>query len=120
MTQEQPQPDRASDGFAILTLATTFLLRYGPFLVSRLLFEPFLDTVHIYAPHILRGLTASIDRRRSVLSTRHWDRLSSVRESAFFDSISFLFLCVGQLWRTADIPLHFNLPDAIPSVRFLL
>jgi hypothetical protein len=50
MTQEQPHPDRASDGFAILTLAITFLLRYGPFLVSRLLFGPFLDNVHIYGP----------------------------------------------------------------------
>jgi hypothetical protein len=50
MTQEQPHPDHASDGFAILTLAITFLLRYGPFLVSRLLFGPFLDNVHIYGP----------------------------------------------------------------------
>lgn len=38
------------DGFAILALVITFLLRYAPFLASRLLFGPFLDNVHIYGP----------------------------------------------------------------------
>src|SRR4030095_9119235 len=38
------------DGFSILALVITFLLRYAPFLVSRLLFGPFLDNVHIYGP----------------------------------------------------------------------
>jgi hypothetical protein len=50
MTQEQVHPSRALDGFAILALAVTFLLRYAPFLASRLLFGPFLDNVHIYGP----------------------------------------------------------------------
>jgi hypothetical protein len=40
----------ASDGFAGLALLVTFVLRYAPFLVSRLLFGPFLDNVHIYGP----------------------------------------------------------------------
>jgi hypothetical protein len=38
------------DGFAILALVITFLLRYAPFLASRLLFGPFRDNVHIYGP----------------------------------------------------------------------
>jgi hypothetical protein len=38
------------EAFAILALAITFLLRYTPFLASRLLFGPFLDNVHIYGP----------------------------------------------------------------------
>jgi hypothetical protein len=38
------------DSFAVLALIVTFLLRYGPFLKSRLLFGPFLDNVHIYGP----------------------------------------------------------------------
>ena len=50
MTHEQSRPDRGSDGFAILGLAITFLLRYAPLLASRLLFGPFLDNVHIYGP----------------------------------------------------------------------
>jgi hypothetical protein len=40
----------ALDSFALLALIITFLLRYGPFLASRLLFGPFLDNVHIYGP----------------------------------------------------------------------
>jgi hypothetical protein len=40
----------ALDCFALLALTITFLLRYGPFLASRLLFGPFLDNVHIYGP----------------------------------------------------------------------
>lgn len=40
----------ALDSFALLALIMTFLLRYGPFLASRLLFGPFLDNVHIYGP----------------------------------------------------------------------
>src|SRR5207249_4171697 len=39
-----------SDGFIILALVSTFLLRYGSFLASRLLFGPFLDNVHVYGP----------------------------------------------------------------------
>ena len=39
-----------SDGFIILALVSTFLLRYGSFLAGRLLFGPFLDNVHIYGP----------------------------------------------------------------------
>jgi len=50
MTQPQAHISRALDGFAILALAITFLLRYAPFLASRLLFGPFLDNVHIYGP----------------------------------------------------------------------
>jgi hypothetical protein len=50
MTQPQANISRALDGFAILALAITFLLRYAPFLASRLLFGPFLDNVHIYGP----------------------------------------------------------------------
>jgi hypothetical protein len=50
MTQEQAHPSRGLDGFAVLALAITFLLRYVPFLVSHLLFGPFLDNVHIYGP----------------------------------------------------------------------
>jgi len=38
------------DSFAGIALIFTFLLRYGPFLKSRLLFGPFLDNVHIYGP----------------------------------------------------------------------
>jgi hypothetical protein len=40
----------ALDSFALLALIITFLLRYAPFLASRLLFGPFLDNVHIYGP----------------------------------------------------------------------
>ncbi len=50
MNQEQPHSSGASDGFVVLALVTTFVLRYTPFLASRLLFAPFLDNVHIYAP----------------------------------------------------------------------
>ncbi len=50
MTHERSHPNRASDRFAILALAITFLLRYAPLLASRLLFGPFLDNVHIYGP----------------------------------------------------------------------
>ena len=38
------------DSFALLALVITFLLRYVPFLVSRLLYGPFGDNVHIYGP----------------------------------------------------------------------
>jgi hypothetical protein len=41
---------RVLDSFALLALIITFLLRYAPFLASRLLFGPFLDNVHIYGP----------------------------------------------------------------------
>jgi hypothetical protein len=40
----------AWDSFAVLALIITFLLRYAPFLASRLLFGPFIDNVHIYGP----------------------------------------------------------------------
>jgi hypothetical protein len=50
MTQEQAHHSRASDGFVILALITTFALRYTPFLASRLLFAPFLDNLYIYGP----------------------------------------------------------------------
>src|SRR6266480_6026803 len=50
MTQEQAHPSRGLDAFAVVALALTFLLRYTPFLASRLLFGPFLDNVHIYGP----------------------------------------------------------------------
>src|SRR5678815_652814 len=40
----------ALDSFALLALIITFLLRYTPFLASRLLFGPFLDNVHMYGP----------------------------------------------------------------------
>ena len=38
------------DGFAILALVVTFLLRYAPFLASHLLFGPIQDNVYIYGP----------------------------------------------------------------------
>ncbi len=38
------------DSFTVLALVVTFLVRYTPFLASRLLFGPFLDNVHIYGP----------------------------------------------------------------------
>jgi hypothetical protein len=36
--------------FAVLALVVTFLLRYAPFVASRLLFAPVLDNVYIYGP----------------------------------------------------------------------
>ena len=50
MTNEQVRRNRALEAYAIMALVITFLLRYGPFLASRLLFGPFLDNVHIYGP----------------------------------------------------------------------
>jgi hypothetical protein len=38
------------DGFAVLALLITFILRYAPFLTSHLLFGPFSDNVHMYGP----------------------------------------------------------------------
>lgn len=38
------------DGFAILALVITFLLRYAAFLAARLLFGPFMDNVYLYGP----------------------------------------------------------------------
>ena len=55
MNQEQPHSRCASDSFVILALVTTFVLRYTPFLASRLLFAPFLDNVHIYGPYFPRS-----------------------------------------------------------------
>ena len=50
MTEEQRQSNCASDGFVILALVTTFVLRYAPFLASHLLWAPFLDSVHVLGP----------------------------------------------------------------------
>ena len=50
MADERSYRTSALEGFAILALVITFLLRYSPFLASRLLFGPFLDNVHIYGP----------------------------------------------------------------------
>ena len=50
MTNERSRHNTGMEAFAILALAITFLLRYTPFLASRLLFGPFLDNVHIYGP----------------------------------------------------------------------
>jgi hypothetical protein len=50
VTNEQWRRNSAPDRLALLALVITFLLRYGPFLASRLLFGPFLDNVHIYGP----------------------------------------------------------------------
>ena len=50
MTDQRSQRASDLDIFVVLALATTFLLRYAPFLVSRLLFGPFLDNVYIYGP----------------------------------------------------------------------
>ena len=50
MTNEHSRHNSGLETFAILALAITFLLRYTPFLASRLLFGPFLDNVHIYGP----------------------------------------------------------------------
>jgi hypothetical protein len=50
MTNEQPRRNSALDSFAVIALVITFLLRYAPFLTSRLLFAPVLDNVYIYGP----------------------------------------------------------------------
>jgi hypothetical protein len=50
MTNEHSRHNSGLEAFAILALAITFLLRYTPFLTSRLLFGPFLDNVHVYGP----------------------------------------------------------------------
>src|SRR5215471_18940112 len=50
MTNTQSQRHSALDSLALLALVITFLLRYTPFLASRLLFGPFLDNVYIYGP----------------------------------------------------------------------
>src|SRR6266581_9022316 len=50
MTNVRSQRKSALETFAVLALVITFLLRYAPFLVSRQLFGPFLDNVHIYGP----------------------------------------------------------------------
>jgi hypothetical protein len=46
----QSQRTSALDGFAVLALVITFLLRYAPFLADRLLSGAFIDQVHIYGP----------------------------------------------------------------------
>jgi hypothetical protein len=50
MTNVGSNRNSALDSFAVLALIITFLLRYAPFLASRLLFGPFIDNVHIYGP----------------------------------------------------------------------
>src|SRR6266496_2697320 len=50
MTNVRSQRKSALETFAVLALGITFLLRYAPFLASRLLFGPFRDNVHIYGP----------------------------------------------------------------------
>jgi hypothetical protein len=50
MTNVRSHHNSALDSFALLALVVTFLLRYAPFLASRLLFGPFLDNVHVYGP----------------------------------------------------------------------
>src|ERR1051325_10616010 len=50
MADEGRQRVCVLDGFAILALVVTFLLRYAPFLASHLLFGPIQDNVYIYGP----------------------------------------------------------------------
>jgi len=50
MTNVGSHRNSAWDSFAVLALIITFLLRYAPFLASRLLFGPFMDNVYIYGP----------------------------------------------------------------------
>src|SRR6266513_1481041 len=50
MTNVRSHHSRALDSFALLALVITFLLRYAPFLASRLLFGPFLDNLYLYGP----------------------------------------------------------------------
>jgi hypothetical protein len=50
MTNVGSNRNSALDSFTVLALIITFLLRYAPFLASRLLFGPFIDNVHIYGP----------------------------------------------------------------------
>ena len=50
MTNERSNQNRTLESFAVLALVVTFLLRYAPFLASRLLFAPVLDNVFIYGP----------------------------------------------------------------------
>jgi hypothetical protein len=50
MTNVRVRRNSAWDSLAVLALIITFLLRYAPFLASRLLFGPFGDNVHIYGP----------------------------------------------------------------------
>jgi len=48
--KKQSLHNSAPDSFAVLALLITFLLRYAPFLASRLLFGPFGDNVYLYGP----------------------------------------------------------------------
>ena len=50
MTNVRVRQNGALESFAVLALVITFLLRYAPFLASRLLSGAFLDQVHIYGP----------------------------------------------------------------------
>jgi hypothetical protein len=50
MNNVRSHHNRALDSFALLALVITFLLRYAPFLASRLLFGPFLDNLYLYGP----------------------------------------------------------------------
>jgi len=50
VTNERSQGNGTLEGFGVLALVVTFLLRYAPFLASHLLFAPVLDNVYIYGP----------------------------------------------------------------------
>ena len=50
MTNIRSPRNSASECFALLALGLTFILRYAPFLTSRLLFAPVLDNVYLYGP----------------------------------------------------------------------
>jgi hypothetical protein len=50
MTDVRLRHHTALDGFAVLALVITFLLRYAPFFPGRLLTGAFIDQVHIYGP----------------------------------------------------------------------
>jgi hypothetical protein len=50
VTNKRSHHNGTLERFAVLALVVTFLLRYAPFLASRLLFGPFLDNVNIYGP----------------------------------------------------------------------
>jgi hypothetical protein len=48
--KKQSLHNSAPDSFTVLALLITFLLRYAPFLASRLLFGSFGDNVYLYGP----------------------------------------------------------------------
>jgi Bacterial membrane protein YfhO len=50
VTNERSQRNGSLERLAVVALVVTFLLRYAPFIASRLLFAPLLDNVYIYGP----------------------------------------------------------------------